>query len=522
MRDNISALCKKAASEMGSSIIGGGEGGSSAGDSKAQVRYCESEVAELHKVVEEMSDIGSSIVNRLNKAIFTNSSSKSCSRCFKTGTDEEVKASAAFCSRIFQHCETSSQGQSGIVEENLSEFRICKDDDSVEEGSYKVFDDHKKIPHGVFRKINEFGDVEFFGIFYNGNLAGRCWKSLPGGGMLISSRTDFSGEDTAFLYPDIRTAMVGKFSEEGRMLQANLGEVAGIRKPIASHGCDQGCRAIGTLYPVFTISNETDTFRYDKSTGTHISSDPKLRDPYERHFVRIGKSRIPMAGQGLFAKNRIEPFTVVAFYNGVRSQEEDYVDDGSEDDEESEDDQVLCDKYRYRLKLSAKEQLDVPKEMASIDKYNATLAHKIQHSFTPNCEMDDFEHPRFGDIKCVATLRPVKAGEELTIHYQYQLNTAPIWYKKQWARHQKRERRMPDWQTALNRHSKVIPAGFIPTSTSTASTSSSSSASGAGGRLSRPGSQCFAILEELENDEFALNFADDENGDETSSVASFF
>ena len=53
---------------------------------------------------------------------------------------------------------------------------------------------------------------------------------------------------------------------------------------------------------------------------------------------------------------------------------------------------------------------------------------QIQHSFTPNCEMDDFEHPRFGDIKCVATLRPIKAGEELTIHYEYELNTAPIWY----------------------------------------------------------------------------------------------
>ena len=44
------------------------------------------------------------------------------------------------------------------------------------------------------------------------------------------------------------------------------------------------------------------------------------------------------------------------------------------------------------------------------------------------------------------------------------------------------------------------------------------------GRLSRPVSQCFAILEELENDEFVLNFADDENGDdgESSSGASFF
>ena len=89
--------------------------------------------------------------------------------------------------------------------------------------------------------------------------------------------------------------------------------------------------------------------------------------------------------------------------------------------------------------------MDIPKEMATIEKYNATLAHKvsghltilrqkqwtknfqIQHSFTPNCEMDDFEHPRFGDIKCVASLKPIKAGEELTIHYAYELNTAPVW-----------------------------------------------------------------------------------------------
>ena len=42
----------------------------------------------------------------------------------------------------------------------------------------------------------------------------------------------------------------------------------------------------------------------------------------------------------MFAKNRIEPFTVVAFYNGVRSQEDDYVDDGNDDEDEQDDDQV--------------------------------------------------------------------------------------------------------------------------------------------------------------------------------------
>ena len=37
------------------------------------------------------------------------------------------------------------------------------------------------IPHGFFRKISEFGDVEFFGCFMNGELKGKCWKSLIGG-----------------------------------------------------------------------------------------------------------------------------------------------------------------------------------------------------------------------------------------------------------------------------------------------------------------------------------------------------
>ena len=123
------------------------------------------------------------------------------------------------------------------------------------------------------------------------------------------------------------------------------------------------------------LCKESGVFRYDKSTGNRLSSDPKLRDPYERHFVRIGKSRIPKAGQGLFAKNRIEPFTVISFYNGVRSNEADYIHEDADDEED--EDETNVERYRYRLKLSNKEDLDVPKEMASLDHYNATLAHKV-------------------------------------------------------------------------------------------------------------------------------------------------
>ena len=36
-------------------------------------------------------------------------------------------------------------------------------------------------PHGFFRKINDLGEIEFFGCFIDGHLKGKCWKSLAGG-----------------------------------------------------------------------------------------------------------------------------------------------------------------------------------------------------------------------------------------------------------------------------------------------------------------------------------------------------
>ena len=45
-----------------------------------------------------------------------------------------------------------------------------------------------------------------------------------------------------------------------------------------------------------------------------------------------------------------------------------------------------------------------------------------------------FDHPRFGKIKCIRTIRAVKGDEELTVAYGYdhaKLETdAPDWYKE--------------------------------------------------------------------------------------------
>ena len=131
------------------------------------------------------------------------------------------------------------------------------------------------------------------------------------------------------------------------------------------------------------------TYKFDKSTGTKISSDPKLCDPYEQHFVEVRNSQIPNAGQGLFAKNRIERYTVVAFYNGVRSKHEDYVDDETYGNEGV----MKEDEHRYRLNLSSNEELDVPREMANVENYSATLGHKViwkiqVHFYLAGAELD--------------------------------------------------------------------------------------------------------------------------------------
>ena len=73
-------------------------------------------------------------------------------------------------------------------------FRKDCDDENVIEGFFKEEDhetkDHETscmkkkkvlVPHGFIRKINDLGELEFFGCFVDGHHIGKCWKSLAGG-----------------------------------------------------------------------------------------------------------------------------------------------------------------------------------------------------------------------------------------------------------------------------------------------------------------------------------------------------
>ena len=49
-----------------------------------------------------------------------------------------------------------------------------------------------------------------------------------------------------------------------------------------------------------------------------MTTEPLLKDPYEFKMVEALPSKVPGANDGLFAKIKIEPNTVLAFYNGKR------------------------------------------------------------------------------------------------------------------------------------------------------------------------------------------------------------
>lgn len=98
--------------------------------------------------------------------------------------------------------------------------------------------------------------------------------------------------------------------------------------------------------------------------------------------------------------------------------------------------------------------MDLPPEYHSYSTYNSTSAHKLNHSFKPNCAWTNFQHPAYGLVPrygklnklqvhfyfsvyifSVSTIELVKVGEELTVHYMMDMENAPDWYLDAWDKH---------------------------------------------------------------------------------------
>jgi len=175
-----------------------------------------------------------------------------------------------------------------------------------------------------------------------------------------------------------------------------------------------------------------------------------LPDPYETQWAYVRSSKIRGAKEGLFARRDMPSDFVVAFYNGVRLTTEEA--DKCKEDWEANAYKILdmrgetfsC-QYSTRKRretfslgkdLESGEEgvLDIPLEYVATKRYKASLAHKANHSFTPNARFSLFDHPRFGLIPAIVTTKEVCKDDEVTVSYDYAMDDAPPWYQELFAK----------------------------------------------------------------------------------------
>ena len=112
-----------------------------------------------------------------------------------------------------------------------------------------------------------------------------------------------SGNDIIFVYPDMKTVLIGKFND-GEMISAK-------RSKIIKERCRLGIKEIKVANP----KNASPIMKFERPNWLRFGDNPKIADPFEQNhvFVKTTKSM----GDGLFARKNITAGSVVAYYSGL-------------------------------------------------------------------------------------------------------------------------------------------------------------------------------------------------------------
>jgi len=272
---------------------------------------------------------------------------------------------------------------------------------------------------GPVRGLDTFGNLIFVGFYDKGLPRGSCWVAKEGQGWIYGEVDEcgrFSGTNIAYIYPNLYTAIYGSFIEE----KVEEARAAVITKAQVNPYND-------ILYLSFSEpAPDAHAYTYCPSNAHTIPCDWTLMDNYEKVTVHCKKSEIDGAGDGLFASVDIPSGLIVSYYNGLNIQS---------------GEQYTPDNCNYQIYVDwantdGSPYVDIPMQCIDYDHYRASLAHKANHSFNPNCKFIAVDHPRFGRIPALKTIKAVKKGDELFSHYKYDTALAPTWYQEAWQRSQ--------------------------------------------------------------------------------------
>ena len=105
-----------------------------------------------------------------------------------------------------------------------------------------------------------------------------------------------------FVYPDMKTVIVGKF-KDGVLME-------GRQSNIIAERCNNGMKEIS----ISDLDQESSAITFKRNNKLRVHQ-PKLIDPFERRFVYVGPTKVK--GEGLFARRNIEPYEIVSYYSGI-------------------------------------------------------------------------------------------------------------------------------------------------------------------------------------------------------------
>uniref|UniRef100_A0A0K2UF62 SET domain containing (Lysine methyltransferase) 7 [Danio rerio] n=1 Tax=Lepeophtheirus salmonis TaxID=72036 RepID=A0A0K2UF62_LEPSM len=280
--------------------------------------------------------------------------------------------------------------------------------------------------HGLVRgrKVGR-SNLVWIGRYYYGKPKGLCWKFTEGGGAIVGhvNETDgsFTGDNIAYIYPDLLTCILGKF-KNGVLIQGQASTICGL-------SINASTRELNEIY-FNPVKPDAPIYSYWPSDLYSIPCPRLLRDPYETSIAFLAKSKISeFAGDGLFAFRDVTAGETVAFYNGLRIRI------GEKPKVESDSYQVYIDWDLAKIPKS--DYMDIPPGYECSKKYQASFGHKINHSFNPNCGWDTIQHPCFGRIPKLVALTDISEGEEFTCHYRIDMEQANLipsleWYVNAW------------------------------------------------------------------------------------------
>ncbi len=229
---------------------------------------------------------------------------------------------------------------------------------------------------GPVRGLDGLGNLVFVGAYKRGLPFGPCWLAKEGQGWLygeVDSKGRFSGEALAYIYPDISSCIVGSFKNE-MLVEA--------RASVVVEAFTDSNQVLNVRFQPHQPDDPA--YTYCPSTPSTIPCDWLLCDCYESSTVECRISNVQSAGEGLFAIRNLPAQTIVSYYNGVKVEPSEEYSSSS---------------YSYQIYVDWSNTdgsafVDIPLECISSNSYRASLGHKANHSFNPNCCFISVDHPR--------------------------------------------------------------------------------------------------------------------------------